>query len=880
MVKRTITITMILLILTIAVGLIIVLNKSSFAADDDIARGTSGTCSWVIDAGGVLNISPTNGNVGQLASTTGGNGPWYSYRSSITKVTFEPGVKTGAGCYSLFYYFYECTEIDLSNLDTSDATNMEQMFYGCSKISSLDVSGFDTSNVTNMSYMFGSCSNITSLDVSNFNTSNVTNMEGMFCLCFDLVSLDISGFNTSNVVNMRSIFSSDASLTSIDVSGFDTSNVTDMSSMFNGCEQLSALDVTGFNTSKVTNMLAMFYRCKSLTTLDVSRFDTAKVTNMINMFNECSNLTSLDVSVFHTENVTSMMNMFNNCSSIISLDLSGFDTSKVTSMYSMFSGCSKLESLNISSFDTSRATNLKDMFMAGSKLSSITLGERFKFEGNNSDSNKKAIFPYPSAPGCTGKWIRSDKEYGPYGVFELRENYTSVMAGEWVWDVLDIDYNVKYSYIGKIPDGASELPAEGTYKQGDEVTVADAATAPGYIFSGWSRTGTFEMPGENVEITGSFTAKTDTPYIVEHYVEDLKADTFTLAKTENLTGTTDTEVSAAAKDYEGFSFNNNIEGTIQNGSIKGDGSQVLKLYYKRNSYNVSYSYTGDIPEGASALPQNETYEYQEEIKVPDDAVAEGYTFSGWIKDYITMPAHDIEITGHFIEIPKSYCYKVKYFFDGELDDSLDEILNAEKDEEISIIPQTPLIHGEKNYILVSNNHKITISINDEDNVIEVYYESDVLDYEFEIPEGDGIPDKYQVKITYKVENGFWNDGTKENKIEIVTLKDKEGNPSKEGIGEPHLPEAGEKPAEGYIKGTWSSKIPSKVSNKDNGKEYIYSYEKVAKVDIVEPEGNSSNPKTDDVFHRYLTYCGLGMITLMVAIKIRRKYSRKARKIQL
>ena len=61
MVKRTITISTILLVLSITVGSIIALNRASFAADDDIASGTSGTCSWVIDKDGVLTISPTDG---------------------------------------------------------------------------------------------------------------------------------------------------------------------------------------------------------------------------------------------------------------------------------------------------------------------------------------------------------------------------------------------------------------------------------------------------------------------------------------------------------------------------------------------------------------------------------------------------------------------------------------------------------------------------------------------------------------------------------------------------------------------------------------------------------------------------------------------------
>ncbi|KAB5914983.1 BspA family leucine-rich repeat surface protein, partial [Bifidobacterium adolescentis] len=47
------------------------------------------------------------------------------------------------------------TEIEgLSQLDTSNVTDMRSMFYGMSSVTSLDVSGFDTSNVTTMKNMF------------------------------------------------------------------------------------------------------------------------------------------------------------------------------------------------------------------------------------------------------------------------------------------------------------------------------------------------------------------------------------------------------------------------------------------------------------------------------------------------------------------------------------------------------------------------------------------------------------------------------------------------------------------------------------------------------------------------------------------------------
>ena len=72
------------------------------------------------------------------------------------------------------------THISFDNVDTSNVTNMERMFWVCPNLTSLDVSGFDTSKVTRMLEMFMGCSSLTSLDISNFNTSKVQAMAFMF----------------------------------------------------------------------------------------------------------------------------------------------------------------------------------------------------------------------------------------------------------------------------------------------------------------------------------------------------------------------------------------------------------------------------------------------------------------------------------------------------------------------------------------------------------------------------------------------------------------------------------------------------------------------------------------------------------------------------
>ena len=264
-------------------------------------------------------------------------------------------------------------DIEVSNFNTSNVTNMYSMFSGMSKITSLDVSNFDTSKVTNMSHMFNSMHNLSSLNLSNFDTSNVKEMYNMFYDMFNLNTLNLSDFNTSKVIDMRQMFSGVRSLTSLDVSNFDTSKVTDMSNMFSGMHNLTSLNLSNFDTSKVTDMSGMFLTISSLTTLDVSNFDTSKVTRMNGMFAGMAGLTSLNVSNFNTSNVTNMQSMFSNLRSLTTLDVSNFDTSNVTNMRNMFSSIYNLVSLDLSNFNTSKVVNMGFMFSNSYSLTSLNL---------------------------------------------------------------------------------------------------------------------------------------------------------------------------------------------------------------------------------------------------------------------------------------------------------------------------------------------------------------------------------------------------------------------------------------------------------------------------------------------------------------------------
>ena len=305
------------------------------------------------------------------------------------------------------YYYAEPERVYL-NTDSSYMFTSRYNSREIRGILEIDLSNFDTSQVTNMDSMFYDMSNLTMLDLSSFNTSKVTDMSGMFAGLLNLTTLNVSHFDTSNVTNMDAMFYGMSSLTSLNLSNFDTSQVTDMGYMFSYMSNLTTLNLSNLDTSKVTNMYSMFEDMHSLTTLNVSNFDTSQVTNMDRMFYGMSSLTTLDLSNFDTSKVTDMGSMFAEMLSLTTLDLSNFDTSKVTDMSGMFYlndmyiSEDKLETIYVNNdFNTAKLTDFSGMFQ-----------NRKKLRGGNGS--------YLADPDTADKtWLRVDRP-GVQGYFTRR----------------------------------------------------------------------------------------------------------------------------------------------------------------------------------------------------------------------------------------------------------------------------------------------------------------------------------------------------------------------------------------------------------------------------------------------------------------------------
>lgn len=177
----------------------------------------------------------------------------------------------------------------------------------------------------------------------------------------------------------------------------------------------------------------------------------------------------------------------------------------------------------------------------------------------------------------------------------------------------------------------------------------------GYTFDGWYTDETCTsgneftattMPAENITLYAKWIAQGNISYTVEHYQQNVADDDYTLADRESKTGAAGQLTAAESKSYPGFT----VQGFDQQ-TVKGDGSTVVKVYYNRNEYTLTYNLNGsDAVWTDSETDQSHKYRFGAEITTPtsNDLSRAGYAFGGWYTDAdctaeftaTTMPAEN------------------------------------------------------------------------------------------------------------------------------------------------------------------------------------------------------------------------------------------------
>lgn len=206
-------------------------------------------------------------------------------------------------------------------------------------------------------------------------------------------------------------------------------------------------------------------------------------------------------------------------------------------------------------------------------------------------------------------------------------------------DTYDVCVSINNSDRGSIE-------GEGIYVYGEEVELV-ATDKVGYTFIGWCDengnivTGEGDVVRENdvypytyvwvfeansdVSYVATWALSTDTRYTVEYYLENIDKSGYPMVpnETEVRAGTTHAEVIVVPKAFDHFTFN--VEKSTVTGYIAPDGTLALKVYYTRNTYDVSASVD---EEKHGTITGSGAYAYDKEITLIATSNP-GYVFTGW-----------------------------------------------------------------------------------------------------------------------------------------------------------------------------------------------------------------------------------------------------------
>ena len=305
-------------------------------------------------------------------------------------------------------------------------------------------------------------------------------------------------------------------------------------------------------------------------------------------------------------------------------------------------------------------------------------------------------------------------------------------------------YTVKYLLEGtKTPVPGSTVETGTTSDQNVMITFK---TFEGYTLKSDP---VQKVTQENSEVIFYYAPKTAI-YHIQHWYERLDG-TFGLRYIDTFNTAAGQFVTTEEKDNRpvaGFTLDTSITGTVTEGITDIQNVLSLKLYYSRNTHQVSYQYEGDVPTGAPAVPDVANHKYQAQVAVAENPNVTGYIFSGWTAatengtavtttgGKFVMPDANVVLKGSFKAAEQTY--RVKY---------LDEDKNVEirdmsdpRDAHFGDV-----IEGYTEKIEISGYtfvraDDLTVGTDNEQNIVTVYYSEDTNE--------DDIPDKYQITFTY------------------------------------------------------------------------------------------------------------------------------------
>ena len=196
-----------------------------------------------------------------------------------------------------------------------------------------------------------------------------------------------------------------------------------------------------------------------------------------------------------------------------------------------------------------------------------------------------------------------------------------------------------YHFIRALQDyGTPDLTFKSNSPTASVFNKNGAYTYVAYNASNTAKTVTFtSKSGKTVSIKASPNTMTTvngnevnkSSYVVEYYGKDLNSNNYSLLGSEVKYADAGANVTATEKNFTGFKFDNSNSNNIKQGTVNANGSLVLKMYYNRETYSISYDLVGGVKNNTGLYPTSYIYGQQITLDTPK---RDGYDFAGWYKE--------------------------------------------------------------------------------------------------------------------------------------------------------------------------------------------------------------------------------------------------------
>lgn len=233
----------------------------------------------------------------------------------------------------------------------------------------------------------------------------------------------------------------------------------------------------------------------------------------------------------------------------------------------------------------------------------------------------------PTKNGYTFKGWYTEKECkNKYNFSTAVEDNKTLYAG---WDANQ--YNITYVLNG----GNNDSRNPSTYTKEDTVTFK-SPTKENSTFLGWYENADFSGNpiGSISNRTGNITlyAKWKTneaenaKYKTEYYTEE--NGKYILRDTSEGKGKVGTIVTAVRKTFDGYEENTTYNERKATGTVTANGDLVLKLYYDKIQYKVTFDAQGG-EEAKKGDLDDQTVKYNDKATKPTNPTKDGYEFEYW-----------------------------------------------------------------------------------------------------------------------------------------------------------------------------------------------------------------------------------------------------------